>query len=94
MLPNPTKLAYYVDYFWTLHADSNYPDNTITNHDYFISQKAFFFDLDSWGDEAPNDDPNQPLGTDLSSLQEIFFCQIYPSFISLAVSGILLTQSP
>lgn len=35
-----------------------------TNHDFFIGNKAFFFDLSIWDDETPNDDPHQPLGTD------------------------------
>ena len=39
-----------------------------TNHDYFVANKAFFFDLSIWGDEAPNDDPEQPLGTDRATL--------------------------
>lgn len=43
----------------------------VSNHDYFISHEAFFFDLDVWGDEAPNDDPGQPLGTDRNTLLTI-----------------------
>ena len=43
----------------------------IPNHDYFVSNKCFFFDLTSYGKEAPNDDPNQPLGTDAATLKKI-----------------------
>lgn len=57
--------AYYVDAFWTRHPRQAGPSmHTLPNHDYFIARKAFFFDLSPWGDEAPNDDPNQPLGLD------------------------------
>jgi hypothetical protein len=40
------------------------PNNTLCNHDYYISKKAFFFDLDPWDDETPVDDRNQAIGTD------------------------------
>ncbi len=45
--------------------------NTVSNHDYFIAHKGFFWDLDAWNDQKPNDDPNQPLGTDYSTLNAI-----------------------
>ena len=41
---------------WDLH--------TLSNHDYFIARRAFFFDLATWGDETPVDDPSQTLGLD------------------------------
>ena len=44
---------------------------TLTNHDYFISRKAFFFDLGPWGDEAPVDDPAQKPGTDRETLKTL-----------------------
>jgi len=71
---NATFLAYYIDYFWTSVADMKSQGpwlNTVTNHDYFIGKRAFFWDLDVWPDEAPNDDPHQPLGTDYNTLLEI-----------------------
>ena len=43
----------------------------IPNHDYFIAKQCFFFDLTSYGMETPNDDPDQPLGTDKSTLHKI-----------------------
>ena len=39
--------------------------------DYAVSKKAFCFNLSPWGDEIPNDDSGQPLGTDLSTFIEI-----------------------
>ncbi|MHC4641569.1 MAG: GxGYxYP domain-containing protein [Planctomycetota bacterium] len=62
--------AYYLDQYWI-----RKPRNAIlnhhclTNHDFFISKKAFFFDLHVWDDEAPIDDPAQKKGTDLDTLK-------------------------
>ena len=44
----------------------------VANHDYFVSQRAFFFDLSVWADEAPVDDPEQTLGDDKAELVAIF----------------------
>lgn len=72
---DPRYLAYYVDYFWTnpsvARKGGDYTSNTVSNHDYFISKRAFFFDLSYWADEAPNDDPNQPLGTDFATVKRM-----------------------
>jgi hypothetical protein len=59
------------------------------NHDYFISQRAFFWDLSVWDDEAPNDDPSQPLGTDLNTLMKILaaYYTNNPSAV-ITVSGV------
>eukprot|EP00698_Gefionella_okellyi_P002525 TRINITY_DN1236_c0_g1_i2.p1 TRINITY_DN1236_c0_g1~~TRINITY_DN1236_c0_g1_i2.p1 ORF type:complete len:552 (-),score=130.44 TRINITY_DN1236_c0_g1_i2:87-1742(-) len=69
-----SKMGYFVDAFWSRspNAPNSYLSSTISNHDYFISKKAFFWDLDVWGDVAPNDDPNQPIGTDKKTLLAIF----------------------
>lgn len=66
----------------------------MTNHDFFVSKKAFFFDLSPWGDEPATDDPTQKEGLDLqileTFLQEAYkqnkgekFCYIggFPSWI-------------
>ena len=64
--------AYYLDQYWR-----KKPRNCVlnhhclTNHDYFISKKAFFFDLHVWADETPIDDPHQKLGADLETLKEL-----------------------
>lgn len=68
---NPREMAYYVDAYWLRTPEGYVPDHKLSNHDYFIAKRGFFFDLDPWGDEAPNDDPHQPVGTDLKTLQAI-----------------------
>ncbi len=40
--------------------------------DWGIYHRAFVFDLSPWGDEAPLDDPDQPIGTDKETLLMIF----------------------
>lgn len=62
--------AYYIDAWWLRHPLNAGPEmHTLTNHDWFVARRAFFFDLSPWGDEQPVDDPNQPLGTDKSCLK-------------------------
>ena len=64
--------AYYVDAFWFNLPQNGGPDlHTLSNHDYFIAHRAFFFDLSPWADEAPNDDPTQKLGSDRETLRRI-----------------------
>lgn len=64
--------AYYLDQYWM-----NRPRNAVlshhclTNHDFFVSKRAFFFDLHVWGDETPVDDPRQKIGTDLETLKAL-----------------------
>ena len=60
----PASSAYYLDAFWLQRPRNGPPDlHTLSNHDYFIARRGFFFDLSPWGDEAPVDDPRQPLGS-------------------------------
>ena len=64
--------AYYIDAYWIKMARNGGPDlHTLSNHDYFVSRKAFFFDLSPWGDERPNDDPGQPSGLDREVFLEV-----------------------
>ena len=57
--------AYYIDAFWMKCSNPLQWDlHTLSNHDYFIARRAFFFDLATWGDETPVDDPGQKLGLD------------------------------
>lgn len=64
--------AYYIDQYWKKKpAAAVRNHHTLTNHDFFVSKKAFFFDLSPWGDEAATDDPTQPIGTDLNTLKEM-----------------------
>lgn len=61
-----------MDAFWSsTSTNDDYHLNTASNHDYFVAKRGFFWDLSPWADEAPIDDPTQPLGTDLTTLQAI-----------------------
>lgn len=75
---NATVQGYYVDAFWASTTNPNYLINTASNHDYFVSQRGFLWDLSPWPDEAPIDDPTQPLGTDLKTLQAILLAAYVP----------------
>lgn len=68
----PGVAAYYIDSFWLLRPQNAGPDmHTLSNHDWFIARRGFFFDLSPWGDEAPVDDPQQLPGADKSCLLDI-----------------------
>jgi hypothetical protein len=57
--------AYYIDAYWLKCSNPGRWDlHTLSNHDYFIARRGFFFDLATWGDETPVDDPHQTLGLD------------------------------
>jgi hypothetical protein len=45
--------------------------HTLTNHDFFVSKRGFFFDLNCWADETPVDDRGQKPGTDLETLKKL-----------------------
>ena len=69
---DPTRLAYYIDSWWLTAPAKSGPDtHGLSDHDYFIARRAFFFDLSPWSDEEPQDDPKQPLGTDTRTLTAI-----------------------
>jgi hypothetical protein len=64
--------AYYVDQQWMKNPKAaNRNHHTLSNHDFFVSRKGFFFDLSPWGDEVATDDPHQKAGTDLNTLKEL-----------------------
>src|SRR5690606_14439128 len=64
--------AYYIDQYWmTDPMRINRNHHTLSNHDYFVSKNAFFFDLSPWADEPATDDPHQRPGTDLETLKEL-----------------------
>jgi hypothetical protein len=70
-------LAYYLDSHWLAHPAAaglrgGLANSTMANHDFFISHRAFFFDLGVYGDAAPVDDPDQELGTDRATLISLF----------------------
>ncbi|MBR4995946.1 MAG: hypothetical protein IKY82_07780 [Alistipes sp.] len=64
--------AYYLDQYWRESAASA-PMNAhcLTNHDFFVSKRAFFFDLSPWADEPATDDPTQSVGSDYNTLIEM-----------------------
>ena len=69
---SPDHMAFYIDAYWLSHPrESGFSNATLTNHDFFIANRAFFFDLHVWEEEAPVDDPNQTPGTDLDTLRAI-----------------------
>ncbi|MCX6884116.1 MAG: GxGYxYP family putative glycoside hydrolase [Verrucomicrobia bacterium] len=69
---DPHFAAYYLDSYWLKKPRSGPADlHTLSNHDYFIARRAFFFDLSPWGDEAPVDDPGQAMGLDKKVLLEV-----------------------
>lgn len=69
---DPHFAAYYVDAHWRrVSRDGAAELHTLTNHDYFIARRAFFFDLSPWADEAPNDDRSQAVGTDRRILLQL-----------------------
>ncbi len=64
--------AYYIDQQWMFRPTATRINHhTLTNHDFFVSKKAFFFDLSPWSDECATDDPSQPAGTDVNTLKEM-----------------------
>lgn len=69
---NTKYAAYYIDQYWKKNPQAAVRNHhTLCNHDFFVSQGAFFFDLSPWGDEPATDDPSQPIGTDLNTLKEM-----------------------
>ena len=62
----------YIDAYWMKNPSAAIPNHhTLTNHDFFVAKKAFFFDLDVWEDELPVDDPDQPMGSDRQVLKAL-----------------------
>lgn len=69
-------LAYYLDGYWLARptaagAGRGLASSSVANHDFFISHRAFFFDLGVYGDDVPVDDPRQKPGTDRSTLIDL-----------------------
>jgi len=64
--------AYYIDSHWQKNPRAAILNHhTLVNHDFFVANNAFFFDLSPWGDEPATDDPGQRAGTDLATLKEL-----------------------
>ncbi len=61
---NPHWLCLYEDSYMTRHkGDVGY----VVTRDWAVYNRVFVYDLSPWGDEAPLDDPDQALGTDLQT---------------------------
>lgn len=58
--------GYYIDAWW-LTKPNSLQNALLSNRDYFIAKRGFFFDLSPWEDEAPVDDPRQTPGTDFTA---------------------------
>ena len=69
-LADSTYLGYYIDKWWSQSPKaSQVPfESLAVNHDWIIKNRGFIFDLSPWDDEAPNDDPQQHIGTDYNIL--------------------------
>ncbi len=77
---HPTLMAYFIDAYTQVpdQPGFNYHDlanATLANHDYYIAQRAFFFDLGVWADEPSVDDPKQAPGTDRKTLMTLLKAQ-------------------
>ncbi|CAF3951370.1 unnamed protein product [Rotaria sp. Silwood2] len=69
-LADATYLGYYIDKWWSQSAQASQApfENLAVNHDWIIKNRGFVFDLSPWDDQAPNDDPQQPIGADYNTL--------------------------
>ena len=81
---NPFELNYYVDAWAASHLPGRYDAATLPNLDFGVARRGFFFDLAVWDDEAPIDEPSQPLGSDLAALRTVL------SSAALAARGELI----
>ncbi len=63
-----TKIIYGMD-LWGLKPEIPIDNALLRNLDYVFSGGAVCFELSPWGNEIPNDDPGQPLGTDLNTFR-------------------------
>lgn len=69
---NTLYAGYYIDQQWMKNPGAaNRNHHTLTNHDFFVSRKGFFFDLSPWEDEPATDDPQQQSGVDVRTMQEL-----------------------
>ncbi len=68
---NAAEGGYYIDAFWISHPNGAVQNHCLTNRDFVVANRGFFFDLSPWEDEAPNDDPTQPLGADFKTFNAV-----------------------
>ncbi|CAF1016786.1 unnamed protein product [Adineta ricciae] len=69
-LADGTHLGYYIDKWWSQSSKAPQAvfESLAINHDWIVKNRGFVFDLSPWDDEAPNDDPHQPVGNDYKAL--------------------------
>ncbi len=69
---NTHYAGYYIDQFWRSKPNGTVKNHhTLTNHDFFVSKRGFFFDLSPWEDEPATDDKAQPSGLDARMLKAL-----------------------
>lgn len=77
-LTNDRLMAYHLDAYSNEQGSVYYADlqnRYLANRDYYVANKAFFFDLNPWPATLPDDDPTQEIGTDYNTLREILYRQ-------------------
>lgn len=75
---NPTLMAYHLDAYSNEQGSVYYADlqnRYLANRDYYVANRAFFFDLNPWQATVPDDDPTQPVGSDYDTLCAILTAQ-------------------
>jgi len=83
---NPKLMTYFIDGVTSAGGDYTVANSlNLPNKDYYITNRAFFFDLCVWEHIYPTDDKSQPLGTDYKTLTEILRYQ------NLAAKGDVIT---
>ncbi len=65
---DPTVVSDSLD-LWGLKYNDRVP--ALSNLDFAVAARGFCMELSPWDDEVPNDDPTQPLGTDLNTYKTI-----------------------
>ena len=69
---NTAYAAYYIDQCWLQNPGASAKNHhQLSNHDFFVGERAFFFDLSPWSDEVATDDPDGEVGADYRTLTEI-----------------------
>ena len=69
---NTAYAGYYIDQYWLKNPGAAAINHhLLSNHDFFVSKRAFFFDLSPWPDEVATDDPAGAVGGDYETLKEI-----------------------
>jgi hypothetical protein len=65
------KAAYSGGVYARLGARAQFQHNGLYNADYWVSKRAIFLDLYPWADSAPSDDPQQRVGEDFKTWNDI-----------------------